>query len=141
MSAFVEFTRRDRGPTAAMAVRVNQIKAIEAAPNAECARIILFEKFEGQDYYWTNEPYSVISERLLAAEKDSAQEPTINAQGNPVSLASRWLAQATKAAREHLDFYARSGHDLADHKITILPAKGRPEPVYLARCSCGWGQV
>jgi hypothetical protein len=127
-----------------MAVHVSQIKAIEKAETADCARIILFEKFEGHDYYWTNEPYPVISERLRAAEKDQPQgqpQADTSPQDLSMSLASRWLAQAAKAGQTHLDFYLRNGHDLSDHQVTILPAKGRPEPVYLARCSCGWGQV
>jgi hypothetical protein len=73
VSVFVEFTRRDRGPDGAMAIRVNLIKAIERAPNADCARIVLYEKAEGLDYYWTNEPYQVIRDRLIAAEKDQRE--------------------------------------------------------------------
>jgi hypothetical protein len=137
MSAFVEFTRQDQVP---MAFHVSQIKAIERATTADCARVILYDKFEGHGYYWTLEPYPVIRDRLLAAQDHGAEGQRMTTP-HDTSLASRWLAQATKAAPEHLDLYARSGHDLSDHKITILPAKGRPAPVYLARCSCGWGQV
>jgi hypothetical protein len=137
VSAFVEFTRQDQVP---MAFHVSQIKALEKAPNADCARVILYGQFEGHDYFWTAEPSAVIRERLRAAENDRAQTPGMGTPQDS-SLASRWLAQATKAAQQHLDLYARCGRDLGDHKITILPAKGRPEPVYLARCSCGWGQV
>jgi hypothetical protein len=64
MSAFVEFTRRDRGPDAAIALHVSLIKALERAVPAGCARIILYDKFEGLDYYFTNERYQVIRDRL-----------------------------------------------------------------------------
>jgi hypothetical protein len=53
MIAFVEFTRQDHVP---MAFRVSQIKAIEKAQHQDCARVILYDKFEGHDYDWTLEP-------------------------------------------------------------------------------------
>jgi hypothetical protein len=55
----------------------DQIKAIERAPNADCARIILFGEFEGQHYYWTNEQYKVVCDRPLAAGKRPTGRPAL----------------------------------------------------------------
>jgi hypothetical protein len=76
MNAFVEFTRRDRGPKASMAIHVSLIKAVESADTADCARVILFEKFEGQDYYWTMEPHAVIRDPYSQSRRNCAR--TIN---------------------------------------------------------------
>src|SRR5262245_6403916 len=101
MSTFVEFTRQDQVP---MAFHVSQIKAIERATTADCALVILYDKFEGHDYYWTLEPYPAIRDRLLAAQNDGVERQRMTAP-HDTSVASRWLAQATRAAQEHLDLY------------------------------------
>jgi hypothetical protein len=135
----VHFTGQDRVP---MVFDVGQIRAIERAHRPDCARVILHDKFEGRNLYWTLEPYQVIRDRLTAAETDLVEGRHVSTlQDSPASQASRWLAQAEEAAQAHLDLHARESRDLCHHKITIQSAKGRPEPLYLAWCSCGWGQV
>jgi hypothetical protein len=67
MNQFVEFTRR--GPTTygGMALHVSQIKAVEQARENR-SRILLWEKMDGWDYYWAEEPYTVMRDRLAAAQ-------------------------------------------------------------------------
>ena len=140
VNAMVHFTEQDGE---LMAFHVGQIRAIERAHLPDCVRVILCDKFEGRGLYWTLEPYQVIRDRLSAAEADRVEDSRMSTTQEPVvSLGSSWLAEAGKSAQAHLDFYAGNGCNLCDHKITIQPAKGPPEPFfYLARCSCGWGQV
>ncbi len=66
-SPFVEFTRE--GPTnyGTIMLRVNQIKTVEQAPSNGSARVVLFEKLDGSDFFWTKEPYAVVRQRVLEA--------------------------------------------------------------------------
>lgn len=68
-SPFVEFTCA--GPTTygGVVLRVNQIKAVEQGPNS-IAMVVLFEKMNGYDYFWTQEPYTVVRERVFAARNE-----------------------------------------------------------------------
>ncbi len=69
-SPFVEFTREGPSAHGGIVLRVNQIKAIEQGSNNN-AKVVLFEKMDGFDYFWTQEPYTVLRQRVLEARNEA----------------------------------------------------------------------
>lgn len=51
-------------------LRVNQIKTVEQGTNNN-AMVVLFEKMNGYDYFWTQEPYTVVRQRVLEARNEA----------------------------------------------------------------------
>ena len=70
-SPFVELTRQGPSNYGTIMLRVNRIKAVEQAPNKGIARVVLYEKLDGYDFFWVEEPYTVVRQRVLEARNQA----------------------------------------------------------------------